>query len=468
MKKALLSALSLFVLGTIYGQEKIDKALLKRDLEVLHTNLEAYHTGLYTYTPKQELDHWFMEAQNTLKDLSALEFFRKLNELNPLIKNGHTFFHINPEQRGKDLRMPAFKLYKYQEGFYVKAAENPEVIGKQIVSLNGEPVAEVFEKLLTYEERDGNNSTQPMEELLHSFARTYALNSGNRPYTEVEFMHQGTKSTILLPTIPFEAVSQKTDSLFDKGGVEFYIEDSVALLRVETFNKAPLKKAQYASKLKRLFKTIAKDHIEHLIIDIRNNGGGHTESVEELISYIHGVQFQFYQDVYRLHKDWDTTIIPERSQYPENISSWAHKKGADGYYRAIAGTDGMKRIKPKKEVYGGNLYILTNGSTLSAAAEFAAFVKQYRKAIFVGEETGGNKTQNTSGEWLIIGLPHSKVFAFIPFVLWKMNVDFENDGYGISPDYWVRNSIQQEIKGDDAVLDFTFELIEKQDTKDDD
>ena len=454
-----------FVSNFIISQDKIDKELLKKDLDVLKANLEAYHTGLYTYTSKEEFEQWYSDTKMNLEDATSLEFFRKLMELNTLIKNGHTRFHLNPEQRGKDLLMPSFNIYKDKDLFYIKECDNPELIGKQIATIDKMPIAEVFEHLLNFVERDGNNLTQPTDELVYSFSRKYPLAYGNSPKTRLEIWNDQEIEEIVFTNIPYEGLYPKTDYLYDNGGVEFSIKDSVALLTVQTFNPTPLKKDNYLSKLKTLFTEIEKEKIKHLIIDVRNNGGGATKPVEELISYIYGQEFIFYEDVYQLHKKWDTSIIPESSRYSKITAKWAYKKGEDGHYRAIAGNDGMKKRKPKKNYFQGELYVLINGSSLSAAAEFASFIKQYRKATFIGDEAGGNKTQNTSGRWLILVLPNSKIYALIPFVLWKMNVNFENDGHGIKPDYYIQNSIQEEIKNEDAALQFTYELI-KQSTAD--
>ncbi len=460
--KRLFSLLLIFSTSNILlCQEKISKELLAQDLDVLRANLQAYHTGLYTYSSKEEFEKWFKETKENIDDATSLEFFKKINELNILIKNGHTWFHINPEQRGENYLMPSFEIFKDNKRFYVKKSENQDINGKEIIAVDGRPINKVFDALLTYKERDGHNLSQPSEELIHNFGRTYALHYGNRSKTQLKVIDDTVERDFVLENIPFGESSKKTDELFDTGGVEFSIKNSLATLTIQTFNKEPLKKAKYASKLKTLFKEIKKKNINHLIIDIRNNGGGHTDSVEELISYIYDQEFQFYIDVYRSHKTWDTSIFPEVSQYPKNISGWAFKKGEDGYFRAIAGIDGMSKTKPKKNNFTGKLYILTNGSTLSAAAEFASFVKQYRNATFIGDETGGNKTQNTSGDWLIIVLPNSKIIAFIPYVLWKMNVNFENDGHGIRPDHFIQNSIQDEMNSVDGVQNFTHRLIKK-------
>jgi len=50
----------------------------------------------------------------------------------------------------------------------------------------------------------------------------------------------------------------------------------------------------------------------------------------------------------------------------------------------------------------------------------------------------------------------------IPLFYEKMKVNFENTGHGVIPKYPVRNSIQDELAGRDAVMDFTIDLIEQQ------
>ncbi len=446
------------------GQEVvITRAKLSEDLSVLKLNLETYHTGLYTYTPKATFDHWFEKAASELKDMPAYMFYRKLAELNELIKNGHTFFHINPDQREKDLKMPPFSVYKYKKSFYISDVDDDKhqkLIGMEILTINNVPISEVFETLIRYKKRDGENQTQPKEELLSSFAPTYAIFYGSNNQTKVEVLKEGQSSQIELENVPFQISESKTDSLYENGKVTFKITDDLGILTIPTFNQKQLLKQKYKSLLRQSFAKLESSNVQNLIIDIRNNGGGNTPMVEELISYLYSKPFQFYGDVYQLHKKWDLSIIPAIHHYPQGNANWTLKKGGDGFFRGIVGNDGLKMAKPKKQVYKHNLYLLTNGNTLSAAAEFASFIKYYRPAIFIGEEAGGNKFQNTSGYALQIGLPNSKLIAEIPIILWKMNVEVENDGHGIKPDYWVRNTIENEVQHTDSVLNFAIRHIQ--------
>jgi len=462
-KKFTLLILVFLFTNTTYGQTSISKSALAQDLDVLKLNLETYHTGLYTYTSKKEFDRWFEKAKENLNDATAYQFFRKINELNSIIRNGHTYFIINPNERELNLKMPPFSIYKFKNSFYVKSVtttENQAIIGKEIVSLNGVNISEVFHRLLNYKKRDGNNSTQPKEELLDSFSITYAIHYGTKEKTSVEILNNSIVKTIELVNVPFNKTESETEKRYDNGKLKFTIDDSIAILTIPTFYQKALKKDKYKKKLKKIFSTIRMKNVKHLIIDVRNNGGGNTPMVEELISYINPKPSIFYKDVYQLHKKWDKSIIPSISEYPKDISQIALRKGNDNFYRN-KGSDGTKINKPKKNVYPHELFILTNGNTLSAAAEFTSFIKQHRKATFIGEESGGNKVQNTSGDWLKFLLPNSKLAILIPYVVWEMNVDFDNDGYGIQPDHWIRNTIEDELNNTDRALNFTKTLIKK-------
>ncbi|MDB4293095.1 hypothetical protein N9954_06760, partial [Maribacter sp.] len=95
--------------------------------------------------------------------------------------------------------------------------------------------------------------------------------------------------------------------------------------------------------------------------------------------------------------------------------------------------------------------------------EVAGMLKSYRKnVVFIGEETGGNPTQNTSGIMVFMNLPNSKIRVMQSLICFETNVNFENDGYGAKPDYPVKNTIEQELKGEDSVMKWTLDYISKQ------
>ncbi|MGB3464056.1 MAG: S41 family peptidase, partial [Cyclobacteriaceae bacterium] len=82
----------------------------------------------------------------------------------------------------------------------------------------------------------------------------------------------------------------------------------------------------------------------------------------------------------------------------------------------------LKEQKPKKDVFTGQLVVLTNGSTFSTAADVCAILYEQKRALFVGEEVGGGFYGNNSAISLGIKLPNSGISYWIPLVRYTNHV----------------------------------------------
>jgi C-terminal processing protease CtpA/Prc len=455
----------LLVLGSLngYGQTKISKALLVKDLAILKKNLEKIHPGLYTYSSKTRIDEWFAETQNSLKDsMSYIQFYELVAPLNNIIKNGHSFVKL--ERFKKTYNIIPIRLYRDKDAFYVLDSFDEKyknLIGKEIIAIEGLPVVDIFNRLLQYQTRDGENLTFPTEKLLYYFNLDYSLIYGAKDSYEITLVEATQKTSMTVRSISSKDI-QFYDTTPEKKPVLFSIKDSVGVLTFKTFEKSRLKKIAYKKLLREIFSSIKAEGVKHLIVDVRNNGGGDAVPNQELISYLYDKEFKLFKNIYTITKK-----IEDKKYYKQEgvfwfntLVSWFKLEKIDkNYYRAK--TKGSDSYFPKADNYKGKLYILTNGRSFSATGEFASFIKHHREAVFIGEEVGGNQYQNTSGLSYYITLPNSRLRVFIPTILWELNVDIKNDAHGVKPDYFVRNSITDELEHKDTVMDFAFRLIKK-------
>ena len=79
--------------------------------------------------------------------------------------------------------------------------------------------------------------------------------------------------------------------------------------------------------------------------------------------------------------------------------------------------------------------------------------KFHKAATFVGEETGGAFTGNTSGATAQIELPHSKIRIGVPLIGYYMAVETKEPDRGIFPDVTVAPTIEDLLAGRDVVLE---------------
>ena len=114
--------------------------------------------------------------------------------------------------------------------------------------------------------------------------------------------------------------------------------------------------------------------------------------------------------------------------------------------------------QPSANHFDGTVYVLIDGGSFSATAMFCATADFYKRATFIGEETGGAAEGDTGGG-IRPTLPESHLHFEIPTESYSSVVDKSNRRRGTLPKYAVRQTVDDLAKGRDTVLEFTRELI---------
>lgn len=452
---------------TIHSQRKNSKKEIKEDLKILKKNLENLHAGLYTYSSKEEIDKWFKNLSKNLKDsITPFEFYSQLAPLSNIIKNGHTY--INNPNIGDDFHFLPIQLYKYKKSFYIKKSfskQHSDLAGIEILEIDGISIDKIYNRLIQNYNRDGDNLSMPSDKLSSLFGLEYSMVYNRKPAYNLTLKKDDKQFLISIQEL---LINEEVIKEFKKGKkknkpLSFKIDDDIAILNFPTFDAKTLKKLNYKNLLEDSFTEIKTKNIEHLIIDVRNNGGGNTIPTQELISYLIDNEFILYKDVYTITKKIeDKKYYKKEGVFWLNLFSWLKVKKIRNQHYRRRNNEGMDVYLSKENNFKGQLYILTNGNSFSATGEFTSFIKHHRnKASFIGEEVGGNEFQNTSGISYKITLPNSNQKVRIPLVLFEMNIDSKNSNHGVKPNYWVRNTIEDELNSIDSAINFTIDLIKK-------
>lgn len=467
----------------------ISVAELHEDLEVLKQQLEKVHAGLYTYTSQEDMHIAFTQVKRQLHSpMSDIAFYRLVAPLQQKIRNGHSM--IIPSERWdkvkeKELPVFPFEVYWVDDKLYIlRNLSNDENIqpGSLIKSINGELASDVFNQLIDHWTSDGYNRTFPAFQISSDFSNFYPNIKGAPLNFELEIEEPGGANkrikvqallndelnTIALNRYGIKRLPWYMDE--DDHSISLKISNHTAILKVPTFDESSKGEdgKKYAKFHELAFKKMKAAGVKHLILDLRDNGGGDPQPQLALLSNLIDEPIVLYKKVYAI-----TNEIAEQDHYEGNT------KALNKMMRKFLKPDGKaftltelaakrfgivwKPTLPSTNVYTGKLYVLINGISFSATGEVAGMLKSYRKdAIFIGEETGGNPTQNTSGVMVMMSLPNSKVRVMQSLICFVTNVNFENDGYGARPDYPIKNTIEQEIKGVDGVMQWTLDFITKQ------
>lgn len=217
------------------------------------------------------------------------------------------------------------------------------------------------------------------------------------------------------------------DPLRKCGGLCLEIrEDKTAILTVESFNYYPWSNLDVFTRfIDSTFLEIEKKGVHDLVIDVRFNFGGSSESSIYLLQYLAQKPFIYYS-----------------------------KAEFEGKSQPLYGEN---EIKPFENRYKGRLWFLIDGVGNSTTGHFMSLVKTWKLGPIIGEELGSN--QFCSAGQKICRLKNTHMLVFIADNTHESTATSLPDETGILPDYQVSQSIEDYFAEQDAVKEYALELI---------
>jgi len=169
-----------------------------------------------------------------------------------------------------------------------------------------------------------------------------------------------------------------------------------------------------------------------LIIDLRDNGGGHSRPTDKLADYLYGAPTRAARRVY-VRATPEAAIIHVRKNCPE----WQHAaaNSADPAILEDFTDTEYPKFGARTPGYNKPIYILINNGTMSSAEMFCTRMRHHPFVQFVGANSRGGEVY---GDVSNIILPGSKIrFTFGCVYRQLEQPDFELHGY--APDIECRD-----------------------------
>jgi hypothetical protein len=453
------------------AQDMLSPEQLRADFALFEKALKEAHPGLYRYNTPAHFDS--LLAQTSVKldhSLTRQEFYRILLPVAVQVKCGHTKFH--PDENWSDNfyfgteKVFPFRLYFNKDKAWMIDSYDPKIKvikGAEVMAINNLPISDIIRRLLPGFFSDGSNTTFKYIEMSHYFSSYYA-NLIEAPDSFLISYRIGKDiNSVNVPSISHSLIDQYENVQSGNTSLPYSLEildGNTALLTVSSFWMGS--DGAFKRFLKRSFSTIRELNIDNLIIDVRNNEGGNDKRGTLLLSWLMNEKFRYY----------DRLQATTKSKY--SFAQYAHLPKFYGILRhLIKKTDtgtyvwnhnhGLKMQKPKKDFFSGKVFILINGGSFSVTSEFASVAHYLKRAVFIGEETGGGYYGDNSGTFVIVTLPNSRLNLGIPMLAYYTAVkNYPHTDRGIIPDYEVSPSIEDILTKKDIVLSSAVKLIQKQ------
>lgn len=454
---------------------------INNDLKLLKQGLEVIHPGYTRYTtPEQRQSMWNRLNASVDDDTSLAQVSLEISRLTAQLRCEHTVIELPKslsEQKRQRFMPFRFKIFNHRM-FVDKAKMSTGLTkGDEIISINDKNIAEIIVKLAPLMSRDGYTdhtvigSIESDYDILGSgFEQYFALellklDEYPQSYT-IQYRPKNTDAVLskTLNVINFDewlALDGQPYRLNFKDAVSLEITGDYAVLTVDTFVNYR-KPVNAMKKFKHIFKTLKQKNIKHLIVDLRNNGGGSDDAQLALLKHLYNQPFQVSDAAWFVYSDlgelknhvqtWDKSVLsPDTARL---------KKEAFGY-RVPNGMLGpnYKRQKPAQMAFEGHIYMLSSKSNVSASAALLSHIKQQSNVTVVGEPTGGNQGGTTATVMLFLKLPHTGISVKIPVFRNRYMIDNALDGQGAQPDVYAYDNYDDWINGQDATLNATIKLI---------
>lgn len=430
-----------------YSPRTLSAEQASRDVALLRRALETVHPGLYRYSDKPTIDAAFARLEAAAAaPITELALHAEVARLLAAIHCDHTKAEMSEALDDFRTRTATHLPLRFQliEGRMVVVSNDGQPgappAGSEILAINGMPVPLLLLQIAPLVSYDGTTDQAIAAKLADDsdlmgddFNENYPALFGFPDTWQVEWKTVGAAVPVKTSLKPIR-FAQWT-ALSGPGAryrSEFYnaitwrMSGKTARLGIDTFvnYRNPVQATAFLSGF---FAAMKEAKTDHLILDLRNNGGGSEDVSVALGRYLIDRPFT-----------WSKPIRYKAVRYgdlPQYFETWgdrearfnpplgAFMKTADGWYDRIPVLSGEKlsdgdtafEQQPVGELaFRGQVTIISGPRNGSGATRTIAQLQEKAGAIIIGEDSAGSAEGPTSGSIFLMKLPESGIKVRIP------------------------------------------------------
>ena len=377
---------------------------LQKDFSILKRALFELHPGLYRYNTPGEIERKFAAAESLLKEpMREDKFFRLVAQTISEVKCYHTYpnpiAQTDEVKKGLLNRRNYFPFHFQIVGRRMIVTEDASSInlprGSEITKINGVPMKEVLEKLLTATFADGKGTVEHRLQTLELGRFTGENSSIFDMIFPLFFPPAGKVFRVEAKKFgsdkkeKFEVLAltkaERTDEMRRKYGKaptydddwKFEIwDDNTGYLKMDNFLAWRLS-FKVEPFLAKAFAELRARNVENLIIDIRGSGGGFDGVYREIFRYLSQdkIPCKFPTRYYFRRAKADPALLKYASSwdpsFKENLvkgyPASIYRKAKNGLLELVDQSPNCKPIEPYENNFRGKAYLLVSSNNASAA-----------------------------------------------------------------------------------------------------
>lgn len=431
-----------------------DDDLMQRNLTVaqMHEDVDAFieqaiatHPDMASYANISALK----AAGQTLKlainePMNRVKFYRYVGRLSHQFNDGHSFL-IWPYQEYNLLKEQGTLFFPFDVAIAptgevrvkqnYKSTNNTLAAGTEILSINGVDTSELVASMQEYV---GGETAYLRQQIV---ARRFSLGLWAVFDFVDEFsmvIQSGDSEVNLNVSSEHNWLAAKADEFAQQEHYYRQLSPEVGHLYLAHFDIEP---SEFEDFIDDSFATIKKQGIKHLLIDIRDNPGGNTDTVTYLTQYIANKPFRLVSQV--------------REKLNAENRGWFNYKGEVGEVLEQDWDDWYQPTSNENR-FSGETYLAVGAISYSAAIVLATTLQDNDFATLLGEATGGFANQTAQGN--LFNLPNSQLRAYVATrLLVRPSGDIQRQP--VIPDFELLQTSADLIQEKDVVLDWLMKKV---------
>jgi hypothetical protein len=444
----------------------------RADLALLRQAFEEVHPGFGRYTPTVEIERAFASLDERLAHGATLgELYLELSLLAARLRCGHTRVEAPPALAELRATRPTHLPFAFRllEGRMIVTAVDAGVAGlargDEVLALDGVAVAGLVERLAATVPIDGftdharaSRLDTPYEFDDTGFDHYLPYVHGFRERFELVLRAPlgGTPRTVTVPAVSTarnEALHPAAAADFPDGVRARDLDATTALLTVETFvnYRRPVTPE---SVLAPIFRGFLARGIEHLVVDLRSNGGGSSDAAWALARFLAREPFQDMARPPRVRRIRFGDLVPHLETWVPNafeMPEEAFRKLEDGTYEILA--EQPTRLVPHPDAFPGRITLLIGPYNASGTTLLLAALREHAELRMVGTPTAGSAEGPTAGLIFFLTLPASLIRVNVPAFSQRSSAERFEPGLGVAPDVLVLETVADLLAERDAALE---------------
>jgi hypothetical protein len=446
--------------------KRLSKAEMKTDIDYFFNTLTQQHPNPYFFCSKDSVEREKNQLVANLPDsLYTYDFAKRIATLNHLF-DGHTNILLNFTWQDKS-RVYIPSIFEIDNSYNLYIKDKFTNAKSKVVSINGHDAESIMSQFKKYMLNEQVKSSVRSNILL--FRYCLPLLGITEPYT-IGLLHGGQQELVNISdksaytnsatgySLDFSSLYKNNTTADTLRSVNFKIDKARSRAILYYTNCDIEQDSIMQQKVKSFFKTIDSLKVGNLIIDIRSNTGGSTNSNDYITDYIKHDSFTVRQSAERrISKEYKEKVSSKVNSYREKGLS--HRifyrqmmphtlvKIYDGNIGDLYKVSYKERVNANSTGYSGKIFIVQGYNTFSSALDFAYWFKFSKRGILVGDETG--EPTDCFSDALIDALPNSQ----LNFMMAQGRFKFPsgNISTGLKPDRYLKIETDSILLSEDEV-----------------